>query len=156
MLYNDYIPTFVGEYKEEIFLNELSKELFNELSKELLHNHPSIISVGYPEDLPPGLDCPQCGSNDCHCEFLVSLHCINTYRDGIINIFEKKSNVARFRKGKSYKAHFKNNVYIIVDEEGAKHQFLWDLGKYFRIEKKVNFTTIGKGNLVRYNPLKEV
>ncbi|PGQ88344.1 hypothetical protein [Priestia megaterium] len=125
-----------------------------ELSKALL-KHDSIISIGYPEDLPPGLDCPQCGSNDCHCEFVVSLHCINTYRDRIINIFEKKFNYPRFKKGKVYKARFKNNVYIIIDEEGAKHQFQWDLGRYFKIEKKVDFTAVDMRKLGRYNPLKE-
>ena len=112
--------------------------------------------VDYHEDLPPGLDCPQCGSNDCHCEFVVSLRCIKSYLDTIVHVDETSSSVTRFRKGKAYKARFKNNVYLIVDEEGSKHQFFRDLERYFKVEIKVDFTTIGKGNLVRYNPLKEV
>jgi len=85
-------------------------------------------------DLPPGLECPKCFSNDCLCEFVVSLRCIKSYLEPIWHVNNTRGSVTRFRKGEAYKARFKNNVYLIVDEEGSRHQFLGDLERFFKVE----------------------
>ncbi|MED4068580.1 hypothetical protein [Priestia megaterium] len=115
-------------------------------------NENSTVLLDYPEDLPPGLDCPQCASNNCKCEVKINLYCRSSYYD----FNDRSTDVIRFVEGRFYKACFKNNVCLIVDEFGVENQFLSELERYFVVKKdiKINFLNLQKSG--RYNPFKEV